>query len=648
MAQRMATYSADARARVRGEIKNRAMQVEEKYARAVEELSGEESLLAEREGGTFDSDIPNWLQDNDDGYTHRMYDYGKIFSHREEFIGDVTKNLVALEGMSEHDASALANGLYMELLSRPVGRKYISSVQLRGPERARTFRFSSDVVAGWLDTDAQKMADRWSETVIPDHIIQEHIGTFDASTFQEEIKEQVVGLLEDGSITAGEVDKLVRTSVKQIQRMIDNVRGLSYPAGGAVWDSKAWQVGSATVRSLTSIASLGGLVYTSLFDVASTILNKGVFRTLAHDGTTMLKYLANKTFRKRVRGHPDMVAMSGWIDVLLRKGTNRMLADQGIPENYLTRVNKFLRTAEHIQMKITGAEAVFNSLHIAADYGNMLTISTIAEKVADGRPLSTTERSVLNIARISESQAKKIAQHVRAHGSTIDGVKHINLDAWGDSDSAMAMQYGVNALTKNGILTPGSEVPPFMRTPIGEVLFQYKKFILSGIDRCMLPALGRLSSGDMGIIGGLLIMISLGGLKEVLSRLASGRDMVTFDEFWEYGVGNCDALPLIGELFKDVALGFNSKGLTGGFSGAKNFILGLFLPPSATQGVRFLTATNGVTAIMSGKRKHLHPSEVAALKSSIPYNNTIYLNRLLNKILRNHIDSNDLNIHIPY
>jgi hypothetical protein len=37
----------------------------------------------------------------------------------------------------------------------------------------------------------------------------------------------------------------------------------------------------------------------------------------------------------------------------------------------------------------------------------------------------------------------------------VDGVKPVNGARWTDEESADARQYGVNALTKNGILTPG-------------------------------------------------------------------------------------------------------------------------------------------------------------------------------------------------
>ena len=113
-------------------------------------------------------------------------------------------------------------------------------------------------------------------------------------------------------------------------------------------------------------------------------------------------------------------------------------------------------------------------------------------------------------------------------------------------------------------------------------------------------------------------------------------------------MGNCDALPIVGELIKDVAHGFNSGGVTGGFTGGKNFLRDYFTSPVLGLASRALTGANGVTALLAGKRQHLTPSEIAAIKSSIPYNNTIFLNRLLNGTLRNYLQQNDLNTNIPH
>jgi hypothetical protein len=52
-----------------------------------------------------------------------MYNYGKIFTHREEFIGDVTRKWVALEGLVEAEAEAanVTRSLYEELLTSRLG-----------------------------------------------------------------------------------------------------------------------------------------------------------------------------------------------------------------------------------------------------------------------------------------------------------------------------------------------------------------------------------------------------------------------------------------------------------------------------------------------------------------------------------------------
>lgn len=80
----------------------------------------------------------------------------------------------------------------------------------------------------------------------------------------------------------------------------------------------------------------------------------------------------------------------------------------------MTRGIGFLRVTECLQMRITGADASFNALHLVADYGNILTISELAQKLAAGRALPTTEKNLLNIARISENQAKKNSRANRA------------------------------------------------------------------------------------------------------------------------------------------------------------------------------------------------------------------------------------------
>jgi hypothetical protein len=179
-------------ANVRNNVKKRAFEPEEEYGRERCEFVEQQKLLGEWESESFQCDVVRWIQDNDEGYAHRMYDYGKVFTNPDEFIRDVTDKLVGLEGLSGKDADTIAHGLYDEFLSRPVGRKSATVISLRGAEKGRTFQFRSDVVENWLGTDARRMAKPWLDTIIRDALLQKEIGAFEGHIFEREIKDQVV------------------------------------------------------------------------------------------------------------------------------------------------------------------------------------------------------------------------------------------------------------------------------------------------------------------------------------------------------------------------------------------------------------------------------------------------------------------------
>jgi hypothetical protein len=173
-----------------------------------------------------------------------------------------------------------------------------------------------------------------------------------------------------------------------------------------------------------------------------------------------------------------------------------------------------------IPVQVDGSTALFNAMHMVADYGSLLTLARISEKAAIGTALSATERNILSLARISEEDAVKIGKLIGKHGSKVNGVRYLNFDGWEDAELAFRMQHGANNVTMNSILLPGSEVPKAVRTPLGELIFQYKKFFCSAIDRCFLPAINRLAEGELSILSRGFLMVMMGRFKEQLSRMA--------------------------------------------------------------------------------------------------------------------------------
>jgi hypothetical protein len=598
---------------------------------AEKQLTDEKALLEDRVSGKFSHDRKEFLQKEDAHYIRRIYNIAKIMKSPKEFIKSVAKNLMAHGNIMAEEADAIAHNLYNELMNGyGRGGKLARAVTERGVEKARAFNFPTEVVRDWLVDDIQELADSMTDTLIPDHALMKHLGTYEASPFLERVAKDADNLVASGKLKLGDRQSFLNDAMDTIQSLIDNVRYLGKMPPGALKSSKvAWQASSIT-RSLTSAVAMGGTPLLSIFDAASTILNKGFFHALKDDFVPFLKFVFNRSFREAVRNHPDMVSLSGWLSVMTRKGTLSRMMDYDIPLGTMSRATEGARAIAEFQFKWTGARALFNAMHMVADYGSLLTLSSISKKAAKGLALSLTERNILALARISEKDAAKIGNSIAKHGTEVNGVRHLNFHAWEDGNLAFAMEYGANNVTMNSILLPGSEVPKALRTPLGEVLFQFKKFYFAAIDRCFLPAINRLAEGELNILSNGFIMVTMGGLKEVLSRLAAGKEPPSFPEFWMYGMGNSDVLPFVGEAIRDVGLGFHSKGVVGNTSLGR-IIDNFFVPPAAGLLKRAPFAIQGTYNLLTDQP--LTQQQIHALKRSLPFNNTIYLNYLMNKLM---------------
>jgi hypothetical protein len=597
---------------------------------AEERLANEKALFDDRSRGKFSYDKDEFLQKEDAHYIRRIYDVRKIMRYPEEFIGDITKNLMAQSNIMAKQANTIAHNLYNELMNGyGRGGKLGHAITARGGEKARSFNFPTEVVRDWLVDDIQEIADSIADTLVPDHLLMKNLGTYEASSFFERVAKDVDDLVTSGKLKVGDRKSYLDDAMDTIQALIDNVRYLGkLPPGSIKSSTVAWQA-SSIARSLTTAVAMGGAPLLSIFDAASTILNKGFFSAVQDDFVPFLKFMSNRRFREAVRNHPDMASLSGWLNAMTKKGTISRMADYGIPVGAMTRVTEAARSLAEFQFKWTGATALFNAMHMVADYGSLLTLSRISENAAKGIPLSATEKNVLSLARISGEDALKIGNSIAKHGTEVNGVRYLNFHDWEDGTLAFSMQYGANNVTMNSILLPSSEVPKFVRTPLGELIFQYKKFYFAAVDRCFLPAINRLAQGELTILSSAFIMVTMGGLKELLARLVAGKEPPSFSDFWMYGVGNSDVLPFIGEAIRDIGLGFHSKGVVGKQS-LERLVDNFFVPPAAGIIKRGPGAAHGTYNMLAGQP--LTKQQINALKRSLPFNNTVYFNFLMNKL----------------
>jgi hypothetical protein len=168
------------------------------------------------------------------------------------------------------------------------------------------------------------------------------------------------------------------------------------------------------------------------------------------------------------------------------------------------------------------------------------------------------------------------------------------------------------------------------------LIFQFKKFNFTAVDRCFLPAVSRMANGELSILSNAFIMVMMGGFKEQVSRIVGGHDPIDFEEFVLSGIGNSDALPFIGEVIKDAAMAFHSRGTISPGASFGKLVNDFFVPPSAQLIKSLPQAASGSWKLMPWESRTVTRAEANAMKRCLPFNNAIYFNFLLNK-LKSHV-----------
>jgi hypothetical protein len=116
--------------------------------------------------------------------------------------------------------------------------------------------------------------------------------------------------------------------------------------------------------------------------------------------------------------------------------------------------------------------------------------------------------------------------------------------------------------------------------------------------------------------------------------MARGREPLDFHDCWIYGIGTSDVFPFVGEMIKDVGLGFHSGGMVDPTISMGKAVREFFVPPAATIVAGIPTALAGTSKLLAANISKISRAEANAMKQSLPFNNTIYLNLLFNKLKR--------------
>jgi hypothetical protein len=551
---------------------------------------------------------------NDPSYITRVWDIRAISERTLDFVDRIAKWLMTKEKISLEDAEAAAYHVKDTILGNSYERTQpiIHLPKVRGLERARTLDIPSSEVRDFLVRDPHSQFRRMANTIYPDYHLKMRLGTLGTEDAEKAMGEWYNGEIKAGRMASGDAQKNLQRDVRATRALLARLRHLSALSGDALWQSRHIPNLSSTIRSVASAIMLGALPSTALYDIATINMTTGFKRTLGTVIPNLVKFFGSKKFREGM--HDDLRSLGLFVDCTFAESTGRM-ADAYLDPTLSSRLARGARGLSNFSHKWTGAEAVLGAVHHVAAHSLCLHIGDLAEKIKLGRVLTKDELHFSNIARLTPERLNAIGQQIEKFGTNEDGLKLWNLEDWTDLGAKKDAIYAVNQMLDLCVLNPGFETPQF--GPMGEVFFQFKKFMFAAVDRCLFPAAQKLADENYALIARTMAMVGLGGFRDLLNRAIDGRPMPTAEQFIIQGIATSDVLPFIGDTFKNMHDAFYSDGILNTVSDDLN---SFFVPPSVhmlSQGAR---AANGVTKLLTGDGRPTR-REARAIKQSILFNN---------------------------
>lgn len=383
----------------------------------------------------------------------------------------------------------------------------------RGSEIARTLDIPSREIEEFLNNDVESLMRQTLRTFPPDIEIarRPEFGDINGEQMFQKLADEMNQRLQDlNKSDLSEAEKVkqsteINDTYAQYRRNLEAVMGRLRHTWGLPQDPEGlgFRLGK-TMMNLNVLRLMGGVVISSIPDVARPVMRYGLTRTFK-DGFIPL-ITGFKEFRATAR---EVKQLSGGMSVALQSRASAMfdlLDDIG-------RGSKFEQSVEFATRRF-GLLALF-------DYWTQ-GMKQFSGAIAHAKLLDSVDSVVNGTGDIAEStrflaengidggMAQRIwGQMVEAGGADkVDGTWWPNTQNWKDGDVLRAYSQAVTREVNTSIVTPGVEKPLWMDQSItGRMLGQFKSFAFASTSK-MLGA--GMQQRDAALLNGIMFSLALG------------------------------------------------------------------------------------------------------------------------------------------
>ena len=365
------------------------------------------------------------------------------------------------------------------------------TVGLRGPLKSRTFQIPDNMVEEFLDNDIEDLGRYYLRNTATDMELVREFGDLDLNIQKKEILDwyteaQRVAKTEKERI---KLKKQADADIRDITAMRDRMRGVyAQPDPDNVW-VRAGRVS----RNLNYMRFMGGIVASSVPDVARIFMAEGIGKTFSKGLLPLVKNI--NSFKV---SSAEAKRYGVGIDALMG-GRSQIISD----------VADYTQPNTAFERGIQYATDNFGRVNLM-DYWTsgvkQLHAVTMQNSVIDGLLKGQVDKRLARLG-IDSGNAQAMAAELKKHATKVDGVWLSNARNWDSPELERLWGAAIRKESDRVIVVPGQEKPLFMSTELGKTIFQFRSFMFASTQRMTIAAL---QNQDHNALAGVLMLTSLG------------------------------------------------------------------------------------------------------------------------------------------
>ncbi|RVL05653.1 hypothetical protein [Sinorhizobium meliloti] len=393
----------------------------------------------------------------------------------------------------------------------------------RGPLASREFMIPDAMIRDFLDTDIERTLHRFLDTIVPDVLLTERFGDVDMLETFRKLRDEHDALAGAAKTEKERIKLKARydATVADLAAVRDRIRG-TY---GNTTDPRmrAWGRTAANVQKVNQLTDMGGVVLSSVPDLAGAIFHYGFAGPLRHQMNPMMRLFGSKDAKNLSReAKQELRALGIGVETVLQ---SRNAAISDIFDMYAptTRTDRVLDKASNAYFIANLLSPWTDAMQRISGTTAMDRFSKSIEAAVAGKASKSQTRKLAE-AGIDSTMTGRIWKEMNAAGGSnvVDGVRLSNSGTWKDTGARDAWEGAIARDVDMMVISPGQEKSLLpSRNPAVALLLQYKTFVMSASERILFRGL---QARDAQVAQGFVAAVVLGMVGEYAYSLASGRD----------------------------------------------------------------------------------------------------------------------------